>query len=83
MDLAELRTKVQKCLDEHSKDMAFQDLRSKVFITEAGGGPSRIMITGQSLSTAKWRLVITPIGQGRIHSSALPMEAISLQKVAG
>jgi two-component system response regulator HydG len=27
VDLAELRTKVQKCLEEHQKDMAFEDLR--------------------------------------------------------
>ncbi len=30
VDLAELRTKVQKFLDEHQKDMAFEDLRSQV-----------------------------------------------------
>ena len=30
VDLAELRTKVEKCLAEHSKDVAYEDLRSQV-----------------------------------------------------
>ncbi len=73
VDLAELRTKVNKCLEEHQRDLAFEDLRSRVsgdYILEGivGQDPKllRVMeVVRQIAPTNASVLILGPSGTGK------------------
>ncbi|MBK8098587.1 MAG: sigma-54-dependent Fis family transcriptional regulator [Planctomycetes bacterium] len=73
VDLADLRTKVRKCLDDHRKDLAYDDLRGQMERTWGiegviGQDPKMqrvLAVVRQIASTAASVLILGPSGTGK------------------